>query len=211
MLGLILDTSTDQSLIALTNNGQILACKTIAHGQNLSQNLLPSINKILEENKVTLKELSKISIGIGPGSYTGTRISVAVAESLSLALSIPLYPFCSLLAFLPPTLPQGPFAFIIHPKNPSWFALKGYFEGGQIQIPLSQHISQKQELLPFLEGVPLLLSFHPDTLSEHLSDLPISKSRILNATPNVALLVPYLSELEKSPTQKPEIIYLHNF
>lgn len=211
MLNLILDTSTDQSLIALVKNDQIISFKAFLHKQNLSQNLLPSIKEILEENNSSLKDLAKISAGIGPGSYTGTRISVAVAQSLSLSLSIPLHPFCSLLAFLPPKLPQGFFTFILHSKQPSWFALKGHLKEGQIQSSLTQQILPKEEILPFIEGVPSLLTFDPSALLDHLSNPLPPNIQLLTAAPNIELLLPYLSKLEKSPPQKPNIIYLHNF
>jgi len=149
MLSLILDTSTDSSLIALSKNHQLIASVSAPHSQNLSNSLLPSIQQLLFENKISLKDLFKICVGVGPGSYTGTRIAVSVAETLALALAIPLYPFCSLLAFLPKNLPQGPFAFITNTKHSSWFLLKGYFQEGLVQTPFSQHILSKQEVLPF--------------------------------------------------------------
>lgn len=207
MIDLILDTSTDQFLIALSKNNQILDSQTLPHEQNLSKSFLPAIQDLLLKHSITFPELSKISVGVGPGSYTGTRISVAIAQSLSIALSIPLYPFCSLLAFLPPKLPQGPFAFILPSKHASWFLLKGYFEDGLIQTTLSQHILPKAEILPFLTEIPSLLAF--DITSSPL-DLSL-EGTWLSAEPNLSLLIPYLNELKKSPPQEIEIIYLHNF
>jgi tRNA A37 threonylcarbamoyladenosine modification protein TsaB len=211
MLGLILDTSTNHTLLALTQRGQIRSSKSIPHGQNLSQNLLPSIQDILKENSLSLRELSKISIGIGPGSYTGTRIALAVAESLSIALSIPLYPFCSLLAFLPPKLPQGSFAFLVHSNHPTSFLLKGYFAEGQVQPSLSQHLLSDLEIPPLLDGVSNLLSFNSSALPSRFEGIPSKDCTLLEAELNLPMLMPYLVDLEKSPAEKPKVIYLHNF
>lgn len=207
MLGLILDTSTDHSLIALSKNQKVIASKTLAHEQNLSKSLLPSIHQLLVENNISLKDLFKISVGVGPGSYTGTRIAVATAESLALALSVPLYPFCSLLAFLPFDLPQGPFAFVSNTHQSTWFLLKGYFEEGIVKASFSHHILPQIDALPFLKDVPSVLSFSKDHLQDHLTE----ETRLYPAQANFHSLVTHLAELEKLPPEKPKIFYLHQF
>jgi tRNA threonylcarbamoyl adenosine modification protein YeaZ len=209
MLGLILDTSTDSSLIALSKNHQLIDFRSLPHEQNLSRNLLPAIAQLLLENKISLKDLFKISVGIGPGSYTGTRIAVSVAESLALALSIPLYSFCSLLAFLPQTLPQGPFAFLVGSSHATWFLLKGYLQEGLIQSPCSHHILSKEEVLPFLEDVPSLLSFPHLNLEDHIPSSSLKTAQIFQGKPNFSLLISHLAEIEQLAPQKPTILYLH--
>ena len=211
MLGLILDTSTDRSLIALSKNHQLIAFSAIPHEQNLSRSLLPSIHQLLLENEISLKDLFKISVGIGPGSYTGTRIAVAVAESLSLALAIPLYSFCSLLAFLPPSLPQGPFAFVTNTHYSTWFLLKGYFDEGAVTLSCSHHILSKQEMLPFLDGVPALLTLPLADLRDHLPEIFSQGTRQLHAETNFSALIPYLTNLQTLSPKKPKILYLHHF
>jgi len=68
--------------------------KTIAklseNQQQGSQALLPMIMKILKKNKFTLKNISKIEVNPGPGSFTGTRVGVSVANALSFALQVPV-------------------------------------------------------------------------------------------------------------------------
>ncbi len=48
------------------------------------------IDRILERNSISPKDLSAIAISKGPGSYTGLRIGVASAKGLCYALNIPL-------------------------------------------------------------------------------------------------------------------------
>ncbi|MBX9923697.1 MAG: tRNA (adenosine(37)-N6)-threonylcarbamoyltransferase complex dimerization subunit type 1 TsaB [Rhabdochlamydiaceae bacterium] len=211
MPSLILDTSTDHCLIGLSKNHSLIASSIVCHGHNLSRSLLPSIYQLALESKISLKELSKISVGIGPGSYTGTRVAVAVAESLALSLSIPLYSFCSLLAFLPPELPQGPFAFISNTKHSSWFLLKGYFEDGAVKSPYSHHILSPQDTLPFLKDIPHLLSFSDDELDQKIPDSLSQGTRFFTAEPHFTSLITHLAEIEKLPPKKPEIIYIHQF
>ena len=55
-----------------------------------SQVLLPMIVKILKKNKKTFKDLSRIHVNMGPGSFTGTRVGVAIANALGFALGLPV-------------------------------------------------------------------------------------------------------------------------
>ncbi len=55
-----------------------------------SQVLLPLIIKILKKNRANIKELTRVEVNTGPGSFTGTRVGVSVANALGFALSIPV-------------------------------------------------------------------------------------------------------------------------
>lgn len=209
MTGLILDTSTDLCLIGLSEKNQLIESIAFPHEQNLSKILLPSLHEIFKKWDLQLKDLSHISIGIGPGSYTGTRVGLAVAQSLSFGASLPLYSFCSLLAFLPPKLPQGPFAFLMASKHADIFLLKGFIEQGFLQKGVFQQLLPIQELKDHLEGVPLLLSFEPDVLLERCPSLSSLPSKWMDPEPNLSFLISYLRTVDHPETHTPEILYLH--
>ena len=66
-------------------------------GPDKSQQVLSLINQILKKNKQsfssnkkTLKDISKIKVETGPGSFTGLRVGLAVANTLGWALKIPV-------------------------------------------------------------------------------------------------------------------------
>jgi tRNA threonylcarbamoyladenosine biosynthesis protein TsaB len=52
--------------------------------------LLPFIDEVFKEVKISKSELSAVSVSGGPGSYTGLRIGVATAKGICHALDIPL-------------------------------------------------------------------------------------------------------------------------
>ena len=86
-----LETTTKVCSVALSKNGSLLAIKEIeeegySHGENL--NLF--CEEVCRKGKVTISELTAISVASGPGSYTGLRIGAATAKSLCYALDIPL-------------------------------------------------------------------------------------------------------------------------
>jgi len=55
-----------------------------------SQQVLSLINQILKKNQKTIKDLTKIEVETGPGSFTGLRVGLAVANALGWALKIPV-------------------------------------------------------------------------------------------------------------------------
>ncbi len=86
-----IETSTKNCSVSISLNGKILALKEICEANfSHAEKLTPFINAILKESKLTLKNLSAIAIGKGPGSFTGLRIGVSSAKGLCFGLDIPL-------------------------------------------------------------------------------------------------------------------------
>ena len=61
-----------------------------------SQLLLPWIESLLSDAKVSLKDLDAIAVGIGPGAFTGVRLGVAAVQGLAISQNLPVVPVCSL-------------------------------------------------------------------------------------------------------------------
>lgn len=55
-----------------------------------SQMLLPLIEKLLKSQKLEFKDLKRIEVEKGPGSFTGLRVGVSVANALGFALGVPV-------------------------------------------------------------------------------------------------------------------------
>lgn len=53
-----------------------------------SQKLLPFIERILNEEGKSLKDITEIKVNTGPGSFTGLRVGVSVANALGWTLGI---------------------------------------------------------------------------------------------------------------------------
>ena len=85
MLILAFDTATDVATTALLRNGDVL-------GERITRavRLLEDIDALLERAGVEAAELEAITVGTGPGSYTGLRIGLATARALSFSLETPV-------------------------------------------------------------------------------------------------------------------------
>lgn len=61
---------------------------------------VPMIEEILKENNVEAKDIKKIIVVSGPGSFTGIRIGLSIAKTMAYALNIEINTISSLYAYL---------------------------------------------------------------------------------------------------------------
>jgi tRNA threonylcarbamoyladenosine biosynthesis protein TsaB len=88
---LSIETATKNCSVALSLNGETIACKEISDaGYSHAEKLHVFMEEIVKENKLAFQDLSAIAVSQGPGSYTGLRIGVSAAKGLCFSLNIPL-------------------------------------------------------------------------------------------------------------------------
>lgn len=96
MTTLGIDTSNQTMALCLEENGKIIGTQVMSNQKNHSVSLMPGIDFLLSINQKKPKDLTKIIIAEGPGSYTGLRIGVTTAKTLAWTLNIELYAVSSL-------------------------------------------------------------------------------------------------------------------
>jgi tRNA threonylcarbamoyladenosine biosynthesis protein TsaB len=87
---LAFDTSSVRGSVALLEGVDMRAEMRLNSLQTHSAQLLSSIDFLLARAGWSLKDLSLVAVGIGPGSFTGIRIGIATALGFAQSLSIPL-------------------------------------------------------------------------------------------------------------------------
>jgi tRNA threonylcarbamoyladenosine biosynthesis protein TsaB len=93
---LALDTSTIRGLVGLScGDGRRLGTATDP-GSRHGRSLVPTIRALLDEAGLGVADLSRVAVGLGPGSYTGLRIGLAAAKTLAYATGVELAGFDSL-------------------------------------------------------------------------------------------------------------------
>lgn len=94
---LAFDTSTAMCTVALKMGDEIFSSEEILE-QRHAERILPMIEDLLAQVKISLSELDAIAFGCGPGSFIGVRIATAVVQSLAFAQDLPVIPVSSLQA-----------------------------------------------------------------------------------------------------------------
>ena len=100
MIVLGIDTSTEQTSVALGTEHEIVGTVRFT-GARKHDDVVPAIERLLEWTGVDLSQVGGVTVGIGPGLYTGLRVGVEAAKALAQVLRVPIVGICSLdvLAF----------------------------------------------------------------------------------------------------------------
>ena len=89
-----IETSTPRAGLAIVDGERIIAEAILPGEVTHSASLIPTLDGMLKEHNIGLKDLRGIAVGIGPGSFTGIRLGLAVARGLSFSLGIPIRGVC---------------------------------------------------------------------------------------------------------------------
>lgn len=100
-----LETSSKNCSVAISDGEELLClCEENSDNYKQSESLHTFVEWALEGAEITLKDLDAISLGKGPGSYTGLRIGAASAKGFCFGLNIPLIAINSLETMVEPFL-----------------------------------------------------------------------------------------------------------
>lgn len=100
MICLFLDTSSSTLIVSLVKDSNLLFEKKIESLRDHSSYLAVTVDEALKNNNLTISDLNKVFVGIGPGSFTGTRIAITFAKTICYAKNIDLIPVSSLEQFI---------------------------------------------------------------------------------------------------------------
>lgn len=97
MISLAIDTSTLTASVAITRREECLAL--IDEVAELHSDVVLSlIERALASAAVDKRQIERVCVGVGPGSFTGLRIGLATAKGIALARGVPVVGADSLAA-----------------------------------------------------------------------------------------------------------------
>ena len=126
------DTSSKALTLAILEDETLLAQMTLNIKKNHSITLMPAIDFLMASLDLTPKDLDRIVVAQGPGSYTGLRIAVATAKTLAHTLKIELVGVSSLLALVPEQV-EGLVIPVMDARRNNVYA--GFYQSGQAVWP----------------------------------------------------------------------------
>lgn len=97
---LAIETTGPIAGVALIDKTEKVGVKTSDSRFNHLKDLVPMINDLIQEEGLSMDDLTHIAVSAGPGSFTGIRIGVSTARALGQTLEIPLIQVPTLETFL---------------------------------------------------------------------------------------------------------------
>ena len=93
-------SSADQSVALADPAGLLLGSAAWSAERGQGNGLLPGLLGLLDRQGATLRDVTGVAVGIGPGSFTGLRVGLALAKGLAVGLGCPIVGIPSLDAWL---------------------------------------------------------------------------------------------------------------
>lgn len=97
---LYIDTSSSYLYAGIAEDDKLLCEVKKEFGTSLSEEALPEIVSLFTKTNLTAKDIDKIIVVNGPGSFTGIRIGITIAKVYAWSLNIPITTITSLEAMM---------------------------------------------------------------------------------------------------------------
>ncbi len=95
---LYIDTSSDYLYSGIVVDDKLVSEVKKKYEKDLSKEALPRIIELFDKANITPKDIDKIIVVNGPGSFTGIRIGITIAKTIAWALNINITPISGLTA-----------------------------------------------------------------------------------------------------------------
>ncbi|MFZ2464090.1 MAG: tRNA (adenosine(37)-N6)-threonylcarbamoyltransferase complex dimerization subunit type 1 TsaB [Caldibacillus thermoamylovorans] len=158
---LAIDTSTNVLGVGIASSEKIIGEYITNIKRNHSTRVLPAIDFLLKDCGMDIKEINKIIVANGPGSYTGLRIGLTIGKTLAWTLNIPIVGVSSLkLMAASARYFDGYISPVMDARRGNIFTgLYEYKEGKLMQAVDDQHIPTEEwcKLLKTFDKPVLLL------------------------------------------------------
>src|SRR6202451_3915643 len=87
-----------------TQHGGIIAQESLPMLRGHAEALMPLIRRIMDEADTAFRDLDRVVVTTGPGSFTGLRVGIAAARGIALAINNPAVGLSTLSAYAAPYL-----------------------------------------------------------------------------------------------------------
>ena len=97
---LALETATRQGGIAVLHHGKIVASKSGSADQTHVERLPTDIIDLLGTLDLTVDDVERYAVAVGPGSFTGLRVGISAIQGLALVKAVPIVGVSTLAALV---------------------------------------------------------------------------------------------------------------
>ena len=164
---LSIDTASNLCTVAVLENEICLKEIIVNDARNHSEKIMPVIEQVLSETKLSLKNIDLIVCDKGPGSFTGIRIGVGTVLAFRDSLNIKCIGISSLEALAYNTNTTGIICSLIDAKNENVYF--GLFKLENEQITQIDNLEFKNinDIIPILNKYNSHITFVGDGAEIH--------------------------------------------
>ncbi len=168
---LSLDTSTNHSGIALSEQGVAFAEYSWVSRFNHTVELLPAADMLITHHRRNRSDISAVFVALGPGGFSSLRVGLSTAKGIALALDIPIVGIGTML------IEGTPFAWQSLPIRPVMDGGRGEFatslfkaEAGQLKQAEVERVITFDALADAFSEPTLLCGEHAPAVIERLRE-----------------------------------------
>jgi tRNA threonylcarbamoyladenosine biosynthesis protein TsaB len=99
-----MDTALGACSACVLDGTALLSNETMLMERGHAEALLPMVDRVVSRVDGGFASLDRVSVTVGPGSFTGLRVGIAAARAIGLAAGIPVVGVATLSAFLAPLM-----------------------------------------------------------------------------------------------------------
>jgi tRNA threonylcarbamoyladenosine biosynthesis protein TsaB len=142
---LAIDTALAACAAAVLDTDRgIVASESLPMVRGHAEAVIPLIARVMKQSEVTFRDLDRIAVTTGPGSFTGVRVGLAAARGFGVATSVPVVGVSTLAVYAAPFLAangKSPVVAAIDARHDHVF-LQVFGPGGQTLVsPRLAHLS----------------------------------------------------------------------
>lgn len=193
MISLCMDSAYKQLVLGLYKDKELLADISLEAFKKQSETIFVELNRLLKETNLDYKDIDRVIITKGPGSYTGIRIAMTIAKVLCSQMHKELYTISTMQLYAGIEKQAN---VILDARSQR--AYVAHVEDGQIQGNIQ--ILTLDEVKEFIETNPGILLGDADLMGQDVQKVDFLKNFIelepyYEKVENIHALVPdYLKE-----------------
>lgn len=191
MISLCMDSAYKQLVLGLYKDKELLAGISLEAFKKQSETIFVELNRLLKETNLDYKDIDRVIITKGPGSYTGIRIAMTIAKVLCSQMHKELYTISTMQLYAGIEKQAN---VILDARSQR--AYVAHVEDGQIQGNIQ--ILTLDEVKEFIETNPGILLGDADLMEQDVQKVDFLK--------NFIELEPYYEKVENIHALLPDYL-----
>ena len=148
-----LDTTSQSGSVSLINDNKVLGECLFNVGPRHSENVVSSLEWLLDTLNTDKKDIDAVAVSVGPGSFTSVRVGVTIAKSLAYSMKVKIVGVSS-LEVLAMNIPgtEKSICSVIDAKRDEVYSAVYKYTGNLLTVEREEKVEALGELLADING-----------------------------------------------------------